>query len=486
MNDTDHESLRDFLCIPYDKLKEYNLAMKRDNLANKSSKYFLDKITKYLKEEDKIKAVTVGFTDLEGLLHMLDYDKEYLLANYDNLTFDGSSIAGFSEQTESDLRLVIDWSSFKWLPSDVFGPGKVMVFCNVNDQDGSPYKSCFRTQLKAMRDQLFTDEKLIVNIAPEIEGFLLEDIDAEQDFEEKEGLEIVTKGGYYNSLPLDPLRRFIDKVAEAQRAMGFENEKDHPEVAPSQFELSYKYTESVIAADEVQLYKLTCRQIAKSMGYTASFLPKPRMNINGSGMHTNLSIAKNGKNIFYDKNNEFFMSKTADEFINSILYHAKDLCLILNSSVNSYRRLDPNFEAPNEIKVSSVDRSAMIRIPLGNEKSARIEIRSVSPDVNPYLEFFSLIQVGLKGINATKQEKELYKKSREKREKLPSNIYDAIRYFKTSKTMRKILGEDNQRKYTIQKESVAQRSPKELGKLVKLREIIDHHEIRNQKLWNKF
>jgi len=486
MNNDCLDSLRDFLCISYDKLKEYNLEMKKDNLAGKSDKYFFEKISKYLKEEKRIKALTVGFTDLEGRLHMLDYDKEYLLESYDNLTFDGSSISGFAEQEESDLRLVIDWSSFRWLPADIFGPGKVMVFCNVKDRDGSPYKSCFRTQLKIIRDKLFADEKLIVNVAPEVEGFLLKGVDAEQDFTEKDGLEIVTKGGYYSSLPLDPLRQFIDKAAEAQRAMGFENEKDHPEVAPSQFELSYKYTEVVGAADQIQLYKLTCRQIAKSMGYTASFLPKPRMNINGSGMHTNISISKNNNNIFYDKSSEFGMSKTAHEFINSILYHAKSLCLILNPSVNSYRRLDPNFEAPNEIKVSSIDRSSMIRIPLGNEKSARIEVRSVGPDVNPYLELFSLVVVGFKGIKAKNSEKDLYKKSREKREKLPSNIYDAIRYFKTSKTMQEVLGEDNQRKYVALKERVAQRSPKELGKLVKLREIVDHHEVTNQKLWNKF
>ena len=167
--------------------------------------------------------------------------------------------------------------------------------------------------------------------------------------------------------------------------MGFQNEKDHPEVAPSQFEINYGYGEVVTAADQIQLYKLICRQVATNMGLTASFLPKPVVGVNGSGMHTNVSISKNGKNLFWDPKGEEKLSKIGWDFVDRILTHGNDICLLLNPSVNAYRRLDPHFEAPNQIKASAVDRGSMVRIPIGNEKSMRVEVRSVAPDANPYM-----------------------------------------------------------------------------------------------------
>ena len=145
--------------------------------------------------------------------------------------------------------------------------------------------------------------------------------------------------------------------------MGFENEKDHPEVAPSQFEINYSYGDAVAAADQIQLYKLICRQIATQMGMTASFLPKPVTGVNGSGMHTNVSVTKDGKNLFWDPNGVEKISGFAWEFVDRILTAGNDLCLLLNASVNAYRRLDPHFEAPNQIKASAVDRGSMVRIP---------------------------------------------------------------------------------------------------------------------------
>ena len=216
--------------------------------------------------------------------------------------------------------------------------------------------------------------------------------------------EYVNKGGYYHSLPGDPLREFIDTTAEVQRAMGFENEKDHPEVAPSQFEINYSYGEVVAAADQIQLYKLICRQVATQMGMTASFLPKPVVGVNGSGMHTNVSITKGGKNLFWDPKGEEKISKMAWQFVDRILTHGNDICLLLNASVNAYRRLDPHFEAPNQIKASAVDRGSMIRIPIGNEKSARVEVRSVGPDANPYMVLYSIFKTGLHGETVEDQE----------------------------------------------------------------------------------
>ena len=222
-----------------------------------------------------------------------------------------------------------------------------------------------------------------LNAANEIEGFLFKGSDAERKYHETGKFEYVNTGGYYHSLPGDPLRTFIDTTAEVQRAMGFQNEKDHPEVAPSQFEINYGYGEVVAAADQIQLYKLICRQVATNMGLTASFLPKPVVGVNGSGMHTNVSISGDGKNLFWDAKGEEKLSKTGWAFVDRILTHGNDICLLLNASVNAYRRLDPHFEAPNQIKASAVDRGSMIRIPIGNEKSMRVEVRSVAPGREP-------------------------------------------------------------------------------------------------------
>jgi glutamine synthetase len=471
--------IKNFLEIPYDKLEELNTTAegKRDIVSFEEQE---KEYRAYLEKETRIKAVTVCFSDLEGRFHMLDYDKKFLLSSSDNLTFDGSSIRGFTAQSESDLRLHIDWTSFYWLPSDLFGPGKVIVFGNILNREGKQYESDFRGLLQNYLRQLKEKEGLTVFASAEIEGFLLEGLNAEQRFEARAGFGLVTTGGYFHSLPKGPLRQFIDASAEAQRAMGFRNEKDHPEVAPSQFEMNFSYSAALRACDHIQLYKLVCRTAAYKMGMTACFLPKPLMGINGSGMHTNLSLAKKGKNIFYDKNGKEKLSPVAWDFVSRILNHAPEMCLVLNSSVNAYRRLDPKFEAPNQIKVSPIDRGSMIRIPVGNERTSRIEIRSVAPDANPYLLLYTIIQAGLKGSKLPVNDK------RDRVRLLPGTIYDAIKLFKQSDFMKKILGEMNAEKYADFKQAVADRSPKELGNQIKTSEIIYHHEVTNQALWNTF
>lgn len=469
-------NIKTFLEIPYEKLEEMNLKTREISDPKKAE----EKYREYLKNEKKIKAVTICFSDLEGRLHMLDYDKKYFLHSTLNLTFDGSSIRGFTNQEESDLRLEPDWTSFMWLPSDVFGAGKVIMFANTLEKDKRTYESDFRAKLQNYCKEL-AKKGISVSMGPEIEGFLLEGIDTEQSFDSKVGFKLISTGGYYHSLPLDRLRDFIDATAEAQRAMGFVNEKDHPEVAPSQFEINFSHTDILRACDQIQLYKLVCRQVANNKDMTATFLPKPIQNINGSGMHTNLSLIKNGKNIFYDKKGRDGLSKIAWDFIDRILNRAPELCLILNSSVNSYRRLDPHFEAPNQIKVSANDRGSMIRIPSGDEKSTRIEVRSVAPDANPYLVMYTLLKIGL--------EDTLPKKSIDKKERLkflPDTIFDAIRIYKSSDFIGKILGEENKEKYLYFKQASADRNPKELGAKIKDSEIIYHHEITNQFLWNDF
>ncbi len=472
--------LRNFLAIPYDELEDINLKAKKQRLDRVAPHKIQEERLKYLTDESRIKAVTVLFSDLEGRLHMLDYDKKFLLKSYDNLTFDGSSIRGFTAQRESDLRLGIDWSAFYWGPADVFGPGKVLVFGEVIDKSGEPYTADIRSMLKLFGNGLHKKHGYTLNAANEIEGFLFQGPEAERNYYQTGKFEYVNTGGYYHSLPGDPLRTFIDTTAEVQRAMGFQNEKDHPEVAPSQFEINYSYAEAVAAADHIQLYKLICRQVARNMGLSASFLPKPVVGVNGSGMHTNVSVSQNGKNLFWDPKGEEKLSKLGYEFLDRVLTAGNDLCLVFNSSVNAYRRLDPHFEAPNQLKASAVDRGAMIRIPIGNERSMRIEVRAVAPDANPYLVMYSIFKTGLEGETAK------IKNLRQAERYLPDNIYTAIDNFRKAEWTTKLLGEDVKGRYADLKQASADRCPRLLGTIVKPSEVQFHHEVYNQFLWNLF
>ncbi len=476
-----------FTEFSYEELEEKNLELKAMRANGKSNEDFQAYVLNVLKTSSGIKAVTVCFTDLEGKLQLLDYNKKFLMDSFDNLTFDGSSIRGFTPQNQSDLRLKLDWSSFRYLPGDIFGSGKVLMFSFIYDQQGKPYGSDYRGLLHQLKTDLMEKQGLLVNVAPEIEGFLVDGENAEQNYDELEGFDLVSEGGYFNVLPLDPLRQFIDFLAEAIRAMGFENEKDHPEVAPSQFEINYKYTDILQAVDQIMLYKITARQIAKMMGMTASFLPKPFAGINGSGMHTNISLNREGKNLFFDGSDQYGLSKDAYHFITGILAHGHDLCLTLNSSVNAYRRLDPHFEAPNEIKFSSTDRGSMIRIPLANERSARIEVRTVAPDANPYLAYYLLLKAGLKGMMAEGETLKTYETLYDMPvKKLPGTIYEAIEMFKNSTFIHDVMGEENRMKYLELKSNAAKRSPEALGTRVKNGEVIYHHEVYNQVIWNNF
>src|SRR5271156_4301247 len=472
--------LRSFLTLPYDELEALNVKAKEQRKNRVPQHQIQEERLKYLTDEKGIKAVTVLFSDLEGRLHMLDYDKKFLVKSWDNLTFDGSSIRGFSAQRESDLRLGIDWSAFYWAPADFFGAGKVLVFGEVIDKSGAVYPADIRSVLKTYAQEQHEKNGYTLNAANEIEGFLFAGIDAERRYAETGKFEYVNTGGYYHSLPGDPLRTFIDTAAEVQRAMGFENEKDHPEVAPSQFEINYSYGEVVAAADQIQLYKLICRQVANNMGFTACFLPKPVVGVNGNGMHTNVSVNKGGKNLFWDPKGEEKLSKMGWAFIDRILTHGNDICLLLNASVNAYRRLDPHFEAPNQLKASAVDRGSMIRVPIGNERSMRVEVRSVAPDANPYMVMYSIFKSGLEGETAK------IKNLRQASRYLPDNIYDAIANFKSSKWTSKMLGEDVKARYADLKQSSADRCPRQLGTFVKAPEVQYHHEVYNQFLWNLF
>ena len=471
---------RNFLALTYEELEELNLAAKADRVNRVAVDEIREKRIKYLTGEKRIKAVTVLFSALEGRLHLLDYDKKFLLNSFENLTFDGSSIRGFTAQHESDLRLGIDWGAFYWVPADVFGTGKVLVFGTVIDKDGSAYSGDMRGVLKQYAEKLYSEKGYTLNAANEIEGFLFAGRDAEQKYAETGKFEFINTGGYYHVLPLDPLRQFIDTAAEVQRAMGFQNEKDHPEVAPSQFEINYGYGEVVAAADQIQLYKLLTRQVAANMGYTACYLPKPVVGVNGSGMHTNMSISQGKTNLFWDPAGQEKLSAFGWDFIDHVLTYALDLCLIMNPSVNAYRRLDPHFEAPNQIKASATDRGSMVRVPIGNSKSMRVEVRAVAPDANPYLALYSIFRTGIDGTTAE------IDNLRQAQRYLPDHIQEAIEDFKASSWITEILGADVQGRFADLKQAAADRSPKELGTYVKGSEVQFHHEVYNQSLWNNF
>jgi glutamine synthetase len=469
-----------FLTVPYGELEELNVGArdKRDRVPLKEQE---SEYRSYLENEKRIRTVMLCFSDLEGRFHTLDYDKKFLLDSADNLTFDGSSIRGFTAQHESDLRIQPDWSSFYWLPADLFGPGKVAMFANILNRDSTQYASDFRGLLQNFTRELKEQEGISALVAAEVEGFVVDGRNAEQHFDERKGFDLISTGGYFYALPLDPLRQYIDSCASILQAMGFKNEKGHPEVAPAQFEMNFSYAEALRMADMIQLYKLLCRQLANNLGMTACFLPKPVMGINGSGMHINMSVAKDGKNIFYDKEGKEKLSTFAHDFISRTLNHAQEICLVLNASVNAYRRLDPHFEAPNQIKVSAMDRGAMVRIPVGNAKTARIEVRSVGPDSNPYLLLYILFKTGMHGELSSASATEDGPASL-----LPSTIEEAIALFESGDFVREILGTENIEKYLACKKQVASRSPSDLGTQVKTSEVVYHHEVTNQGLWNNF
>ena len=192
----ENTALRNFLELPYDQLEEMNLEAKQQRLERVDHGTVEESRRKYLTDEKRIKAVTVCFSDLEGRFHMLDYDKKFLLRSAQNLTFDGSSIRGFANISESDLKLSIDWPAFFWLPADVFGPGKVIVFGEVRSQDGKPYRADFRSRLRLLTEELYEKDRLVLHVAPEIEGFLFKHTDAERQYYDTGKFEFISTGGY--------------------------------------------------------------------------------------------------------------------------------------------------------------------------------------------------------------------------------------------------------------------------------------------------
>jgi len=351
----------------------------------------VSKIVKKI-EAEKIKFIRLQFTDIQGLaknvaIPVIQAEK----ALTEGIWFDGSSIEGFARIEESDMLLRPDPDSFSilpWRPQE----GKVARFiCDVQTYGNKPFEGDPRYILRKTLDES-AKMGFTFNTGPELEFFLFKMVDGMPTTQFKD------HGAYFDLAPTDSAEDVRRDVVLALTDMGFEIEASHHEVADSQHEIDFKYGDALITADRVITFKFATKSIALQYGLHASFMAKPIGGINGSGMHTHGSLAKNGKNAFYDANAELGLSDTAIYYIGGLLKHAKAITRIGNPTINSYKRLVPGYEAPCYISWSATNRSAMIRVPAARGNSTRAEFRSPDPMCNPYLLFASMLAAGLDGI----------------------------------------------------------------------------------------
>lgn len=408
-------------------------------------KYSREDIKK-LVEENGVKFIRLQFTDIFGALKNIAITDRQLEKALDNqIMFDGSSISGFVRIEESDMYLRPNLDSFvifPWRPQQ----GKVArLICDVYRPDGTPFEGDPRNVLKNVLKEA-EDLGYSMNVGPECEFFLL-------DTDEYGNPKLKTQddAGYFDLSPLDAgenVRRDISLVLED---MGFEIEASHHEVAAGQNEIDFKYENALTTADNIMTFKLVVKSIAQRHGLHATFMPKPFFGINGSGMHINMSLNKDGKNAFVDEKDELGLSKTAYSFIAGLIKNIKGISAITNPLVNSYKRLVPGYEAPVYIAWSAKNRSPLIRVPASRGNGTRIELRCPDPSANPYLVLACLLAAGLDGIKnnlvpPVRIEKNIFKMTAEERElesidNLPGSLEEAIKYMEESELVKKTLGE---------------------------------------------
>ncbi len=355
--------------------------------------YTKEDIIRIVKEED-IKFIRLQFTDIFGQLKNVAITASQVEKAVNNqIMMDGSSIEGFVRINESDQYLYPDLNSFvvfPWRPQH----GKVArLICDVHNPDGSPFigdpRGVLQRALKKAKDMGFD----AFNVGPEPEFFLFK-----TDEEGKPTTQTNDEAGYFDLGPLDHGEGTRREICLTLEDMGYEIEASHHEVAAGQHEIDFKYTSALDCADKIMTFKLVVKTIAQRNGLHATFMPKPIFGASGSGMHTNMSLFKDGKNMFYNPNGERGLSKTAYSFIAGILSHVKGMCAITNPLVNSYKRLVPGYEAPCYLAWSASNRSALIRIPAARGQSTRVELRSPDPCCNPYLSLAVCLTAGLDGI----------------------------------------------------------------------------------------
>ncbi|KOP83839.1 glutamine synthetase [Bacillus sp. FJAT-21945] len=407
--------------------------------------YSKDEIMKVAKEEN-VRYIRLQFTDLFGTIKNVEIPISQLSKALDNkMMFDGSSIEGFVRIEESDMYLYPDLDTFVIFPWTAEKGKVARLICDIYHPDGTPFEGDPRSNLKRilneMRELGFTD----FNVGPEPEFFLFK-----LDGNGQPTLELNDQGGYFDLAPTDLGENCRRDIVIELEEMGFEIEASHHEVAPGQHEIDFKYQNALKACDDIQTFKLVVKTIARKHGLHATFMPKPLFGVNGSGMHSNLSLFKEGENAFYEKSGSLELSETARQFIAGILKHAPNFTAITNPTVNSYKRLVPGYEAPCYVAWSARNRSPLIRIPASRGMSTRVEVRSVDPAANPYLAMAVLLAAGLDGIKNSLTppepvDRNIYIMSKEERIEngvvdLPSTLAHALENLKSDEVITSALG----------------------------------------------
>ncbi|KXS43492.1 MAG: L-glutamine synthetase [Methanolobus sp. T82-4] len=395
-------------------------------------------------ETHNVKFIRLQFTDIEGIVKDVEIPVTQIeKALTTGISFDGSSIEGMVRIDESDMVLRPDTRTFAILP---WGSDKNVVarmICDVYLPDGNEFEADPRYVLKKMIKEA-QEMGFQFNVGPELEFFL---------FAKENGKATTIPhdyGRYFEFAPADLAEDIRRDIVLTLTDLGFDIEASHHEVAFGQHEIDFKYGDALATADNVVTFRYVTRTIAKTHGLHATFMPKPLSTENGSGMHINLSLMKDGENAFYDKNGDMQISDTTRYFIAGVLDHIKAICCISNPLVNSYKRLVPGFEAPVYVTWSGANRSSLIRIPSARGNSTRAELRNPDPSCNPYLTFAAILAAGLEGIKNKKEPPEImdqnvfdmtWQQLKEMSiDTLPATIYESSRYFEEDKLLREKLG----------------------------------------------
>ena len=408
----------------------------------------IDKIMEKAKR-DKVKFVELVFTDIMGMIKSVTIPIQTLPDCLKGGTwFDGSSIKGFTRIAESDMYLMPDPETYAVLPWKSKENAVARFICDIYNPDGTSFEGDPRYILKKAMGEA---EKLGYKycVGPELEFFLFKKVDG------KIMPEALDVGGYFDYEPRDPSSDVRKDIILALESLGIEVETSHHEVANGQHEISFKYGDALTTADNTITFKHTVKSIAHQYGLHATFMPKPIFGENGSGMHVHQSLfsVKSGKNAFFDGNDKYKLSNVAKSFIRGQLTHARELCAIVNPTVNSYKRLVAGYEAPVYICWASINRSALIRIPRytkGKESASRAELRCPDPSCNPYLAFAAMLFLGLDGIRkklplSQPTEEDVYEFDKAKLKELgiktlPASLYEALMEFKESTILKESLG----------------------------------------------
>ncbi len=415
------------------------------------SRYTKQDIIRIIKEEE-VEFIRLQFTGMFGSLKNVAITSSQLEKALDNkCMFDGSSIEGFVRIEESDMYLYPDLDTFVIFPWKQKHGKVARLICDVYKSDGTPFEGDPRYVLRKVLKEA-EDMGYGFDVGPECEFFLFNT--------DEDGLPTTNsleKAGYFDISPLDLGEDARRDMVLALEGMGFEIEASHHECAPAQHEIDFKYGPALGTADNIMTFKLAVKVMAQEHGLFASFMPKPVYGIAGSGMHTNMSLTKDGKNIFDDPNGVDGLSEDAYHFIAGVMSHVKGITAIANPLVNSYKRLVPGHEAPVYIAWSGTNRSPLIRIPASRGAGTRIELRSPDPASNPYLLFALCLAAGLDGIKKkmvppTPVNTNIYEMSGQEMkeqqiEHLPTNLANAVREMEADPFIREVLGEHVYKKY---------------------------------------